>query len=284
MSWQYIPGQIRVPKVPFWNPPDGIWRGVGNDEGYFAYQSANSSWGSYVVVRKEKFIPSVMIGGSAMTPVWSDVNGYVYFQGRGYLYYTQTWGWVLCDKFPGYEPLEESKRDVETGETTYSGDTFYVLSYFPSSEGSEVDLTPRGEVRGKEGKKLKLAWERWTCNYEFGEYEGKGDASGKKIVGLPQFRGNGETFLRSLEKDGSWHFTYGRIHYASGKWVIGEVGSAAGWHEGAEPKAGGGAVTFAFCRPEGSEITGTNISVSFDRYVGGDETDTAYLGEAAVWR
>ena len=66
--------------------------------------------------------------------------------------------------------------------------------------------------------------------------------------------------------------------------MIGEVGSAAGWHEGSEPKAGGGATSFKFTAPEGSDAKGSDISVAFDSYVMGDETDTAYLGEAAVWR
>ena len=284
MSWQYVPGQIRIPKVPFWDPPEGIWRGVDYDERLFAYRNSISSFGSYVVVESTELFPSVVLDGSKMTPQFTDVNGYICWTGSRNLYYSQTYGWIVCDQSPGYEPLEEQRRDPESGMTTWEGDSFWVLSSFPYGEDSEATLTPRGKERGKESKKLKLTWKRWVCNQEFGVYEGKGGASGKKIVGLPQFRGNGETFLRSLEKDNSWHFTYGRIHYASGKWVIGEVGSAAGWHEGSEPKADGGSVTFSFCRPEGSDVTGQNITVSFEKYVGGDEKDIAYLGEAAVWR
>ena len=66
--------------------------------------------------------------------------------------------------------------------------------------------------------------------------------------------------------------------------MIGEVGSTNGWHEGSEPKPGGGSVTFKFCVPEGSDVKGTAITVSFDSYVMGEETDTGYLGEVAVWR
>ena len=66
--------------------------------------------------------------------------------------------------------------------------------------------------------------------------------------------------------------------------MIGETGSAGGWHEGSEPKADGGAVTFRFTKPEGSDAQGSDISVAFDKYVCGDETETAYLGSAAIWR
>lgn len=284
MSWQYVPGQIRIPKVPFWEPPDGVWRGVDYDERYFAYRNDYGNFGQFVVVESEELLPTVMVDGSRMTPVFSDVNGYIYWTGYQNLYYTLTYGWVLCGLSPGTEPLEEQRTDPQTGERTWEGDSFWVLTGFPYSEDSETQLTARGREKDKEGKKLKLAWKRWVGNQEFGEYEGKGGASGKKIVGLPQFKGGGETFVRSLEKDNTWHFSYGRIHYASGKWVIGEVGSASGWHEGSEPKAGGGTVNFKFSKPEGSDITGSDITVSFDKYVGGDEKDTAYLGEAAVWR
>lgn len=284
MSWQYIPGQIRVPAIPFWNPPDGVWRGVGADEGFLAYRNKTEGFGQFVVTSAQEPFPSVMVDGSKMAPLNSDVNGYMCWIGASNLYYTQTYGWVLCDKAPGYEPLEEQLTDPATGTVSWSGDSFWVLQGFPSGEDSETALMPRGRERERAEKKLKLSWRRWVCNTEYGEYEGKSGASGKKIVGLPRFRGGGETFLRSLGKDASGHFTYGRIHFAGGKWVIGEVGSAAGWHEGAEPRADGGSTTFEFRRPEGSDVRGSSIGVSFDMYVGGDEKDTAYLGEAAVWR
>ena len=283
MSFQYVPGQVRTPEIPNFSPSEGMWRGKGSDDGLYVLRGAGYSWGNFVMVRSPDFCPSLLIDNSTYKPVFSDVNGYIYWQGSGYVYYTQTYGWVLCSKFPGYEPLEEYERDEKTGEGKYKGDDFWTFSSFPSGEDRDVTMTPRGAQREKESKKLKMTWERWVGNQEFGEYEGKGGASGKKVLGLPQFRGNGETFLRSLNKENGY-YTYGRIHHTGSKWVIGEVGSASGWHEGSEPKPDGGSVTFAFCRPEGSDITGQNITVSFDRYVCGDERDTAYLGEVAVWR
>ena len=46
----------------------------------------------------------------------------------------------------------------------------------------------------------------------------------------------------------------------------------------------GGAVTFKFTKPQGSDAQGSDISVSFDKYVCGEERDTAYLGSVAIWR
>ena len=68
-----------------------------------------------------------------------------------------------------------------------------------------------------------------------------------------------------------------------GKWLLGEWNSPSGWWEGEEPNKEK-AVTFQFCKPEDSEITGANRTLSFYDYVQGDETGVAYLGEVAIWR
>ena len=282
MSFQLVPSLFRIPQVPNVSPPDGIWRGKGGDEGHFAFK-AGSSWGGHVIVRPPNFCHSLQIDGSKLSPVFTDVNGFVYWEGSGYVYYTKTYGWVWCDKFPGYEPVESHKWKDDAYE--WRGDSFYSLGVPPSSPENGVQMQPRGGLR-EDGvaKTVKAVWPRWAAtDGEFGEYEGKDGESGKKVKGLPQFKGAGETFLRSLNKD-KGRYAYGRIHYASGKWVIGEIGSAGGWHEGSEPKADGGSVTFRFTKPDGSDAEGSDIAVSFDRYVCGDESDTAYLGSAATWR
>lgn len=282
MSFQYVPGLIRIPRVPNFTMPNAVWRGIDADQGYFAFQGGGGGWGNYIMVKGENFVPYLTVDGSKYTPVYTDINGFIYWRGSGYIYYSLAWGWVKCNMFPGYEPVETSEYDSEKGETVYGGDSFYEIGSIPYSEGKSSRMTPRGTLRNKDVKSVSIEWERWVGQTEFGEYEGKGGASGTRILGLPKFRGNGETFLRSVNKERGY-FTYGRIHYSSGKWVIGEIGSANGWHEGSEPKTGS-SVTFQFCRPEGSEVKGSNISVSFDSYVMGEETDTGYLGEVAVWR
>ncbi|MGN0847872.1 MAG: hypothetical protein ACI4RA_10880 [Kiritimatiellia bacterium] len=282
MSFQYVPGLIRIPKHPNLDAPRGVWRGKGSDEGYFAFQTSGS-WGGNLMVKDGEFCPNLLADGSRYRPVYTDINGYLYWRGSGYIYYSLNWGWIMCSVFPGYEPVETSEYDSEAGETVYGGDSFYTINSIPSSETSTVRMTPRGALRNKEVKTLSATWNRWVGDSEFGEYKAKGDASGTRILGLPKFRGNGETFIRSLNKERGY-YTYGRIHNTGGKWVIGEIGSAAGWHEGSEPQPGSGATTFKFCVPEGSEAKGANITVSFDSYVMGEETDLGYLGEVAIWR
>ena len=282
MSFRYVPGLIRIPDVPEWRPPEGVWLGEGTDRGLYAFM-ANNSWGYWLIVKAENVCPSLTVDGRQMRPVFSDVNGHVYYEGNGYVYYSLEWEcWIHSTKFPGYEPVEESHWDSEKGEYVYTGDAFYTISSIPYDETREERMTPRGSIRNGEAKKLGAVWPRWTCDSEFGEYEGKGGASGKKTLGVPRFRGNGEYFVRSVGKTNS-RFTYGRIRYAGGKWTIGEVGSPNGWHEGSEPQVGS-AVNFRFCRPEGSDVKGSDISVSFVDWVQGDETLPAYLGEVAVWR
>ena len=129
MSFQRVPGLFRIPNVPGFTPPDVIWRGKGADEGFFAF-SAGYSWGGHVIVRSNNLCPCLQIDGAKYTPVFTDINGYIYWQGSGYVYYTKTYGWVLCDKFPGYEPLENHKWKDESYE--WEGDSFLTLQ--PASE------------------------------------------------------------------------------------------------------------------------------------------------------
>ena len=280
MSFHYVPGQFRIPKTPLFAMPDGIWCGADADSGVFAFE-AGYSWGGRIMSRELCF--SLSIDGSVMKPVFSSINGYIYWSGSGYVYYTQTYGWVyMSGMFPGYEPLED--YDSKDGERTWTGDRFYTFYSFPQQSGSAATLTQRGAIHdsGQE-KELTVVWPRWKAKRgEFGEYEPVDGATGTRWLGLPRFRGGGEYFVRSFAKTNGY-FTYGRIRNADGKWVIGEPGSDAGWHEGSEPSREG-TVTFRFTKKEGSEAQGKDIAVSLYDHVKGDERSKAYLGEVAIWR
>lgn len=280
MSFHYVPGQFRVPKIPNFTLPDGIWCGADSDAGYYAFD-AGYSWGGRIMSREMCY--SLSVGGSKLSPVFSSINGYIYWSGSGHVYYTQTWGWVyMSGMFPGYEPVED--YDYDDGERKWTGDSFYTFYSFPQPGGGTATLTPRGSIRESgEAKEMSATWTRWKAKGgEFGEYEPVDEATGTRWLGLPRFRGNGEYFVRSFAKT-KGHFTYGRIHHSDGKWVIGEPGSDAGWHEGAEPKRDG-TVTFKFTKNQGSEARGADISVSLYDHVKGDEHGKACLGEAAIWR
>lgn len=280
MSYQLVPSLFRTPEIPGFSVPNAIWRGKGGDEGCFSFY--NGSWGGNIIVQDGKWCPSVMIGSSMLDPVFSDVNGYIYWAGNGYVYFTRTYGWVWAFEFPGYEPVENVSFDE--GKVKWSGDRFYTMYNPPVEQGREVELRPRGGL-AEEGKEqtASAVWPRWVAKSgEFGIYEGEDGAKGQRVKGIPRFRGNGEFFVRSLNKE-KGYFTYGRIRFNGEKWVIGEVGSDAGWHEGDEPQVGG-SVTFRFVKPKGSEAEGKNITVGFLDYIAGEETETAYLGSVAIWR
>ena len=284
MGFQRIPSLFRIPRVETTEEQGFVWRGYGPDEGLFGL--ACSSWGGCIIVRSPNFWHSLVIDGVRMQPVFSDINGYVYWQGNGYVYYTQSWGWVWCNIFPGYEPIETREYRAGESKVTWLGDSFYVLASPPSGPGRTEEMRPHGSIHDTaEVKTVSAVWPRWVAKKgEFGVYEGKDGEVSDKVLGLPRYFGGGEEFVRSLERDEHGYFTYGRIHHTGmDKWVIGEVGSAGGWHEGAQPKPDG-SVTFRFCKPEGSEATGADITVSLRDYICGDETKTAYLGSAAIWR
>ena len=286
MSFMYVPAHLRIPDIPNYSPPNGIWRGVGRDAGLFAFASGSYDWGSYIMTNGD-FVFSLLVDGRELRPQYSTINGYIWWSGAGHVYNSLSYGWVyMSGKFPGYEPIEENySYDQDTGEYGAEGDSFWTFNRPPSGPDDEVELVGRGSNYGGESLSMTAKWKRWKSNRECGVYEAQDGASGEKTLGLPRFRSNGyEYFTRSYEKT-KGHYTYGRIKYSDtyGKWVIGEVGSGAGWHEGEEPKVGG-SVTFKFCRLEDSEATGSDISVSYVDHVIGDETTRAYLGEVAIWR
>lgn len=281
MSFIYAPTCLRFPAIPNFELRGGIWRGVDDDDGLVAYETGSSRFGYYIMT-EGLFCYRLDISGSAFNPVFTDINGYVYWKGSGYFYHTLTYGWVLCSQFPGYEPLET--YDYESRE--YSGDSFYVASSLPHSEDSTISLTPRGRIRNEGPKTLKIVFPRWVSKNsgELGEYEGTGGCEGSKVLGLPRWRAdNWEYHVRSLEKDKTGHFTYGAVHYANGKWLIGDEDSESGWHEGSEPNKDGSSV-FTFCKPEDSEITGKNITLTFRDYVVGEDSEKGLVGEVALWR
>lgn len=279
MSFQFVPSQFRVPKIPGWEPPNGFWCGLGEDAGRFAFKM--SAWGGYIMT--EDYLSFCLkIDGSVLHPVYSSINGYIYWEGNGYVYYTLTYGWVWCNLFPGYEPIEERRYDDEAEKYVYDGDSFYTIPSIPAGDTAERQMRGRGKNYESEEKTLTAVWPRWVGGNEFGKYEPKGDASGDKYLGLPRFRGNGVDYVRSFAKENGY-YRYGAIRYTQGKWVIGEIGSDSGWHEGSEPSKEG-SVTFKFMKNENSDAKGQNISVSLQDYVKGDERAGVFLGEVAIWR
>ena len=283
MSFQHVPTQLCSPSIPNWTIPRVFWRGIGSDNGLLAFNTNNSSLGYYVIAQN-LWTYRLKIDNVVYSPVFNDVNGFIYWQyGSSYYYYSRTYSWILHNRFPGYEPKENYNSET----SQYEGDAFYA-GYPPSvRDGAYSYLQPRGTNRngGGASKMVYFDFPRWQSvnRRQFDKYEPKGGVSGDKYFGLPRWWDNKSNYyVRSLEKKNGY-FSYGGIRRENGKWLIGELNSSSGWWEGEEPNKEK-AVTFQFCKPENSEITGSNRILSFYDYVQGDETSSAYLGEVAIWR
>ena len=205
MGFQCVPSLFRIPNVPSFTPPGLIWRGKGSDEGFYAF-NVGSTWGGNVIVRGTNLCPSLQIDGSKLSPVYTDINGFIYWEGNGYVYNTLTYGWVWCSQFPGYEPIEDYK--FEDGEIVWRGDQFYSFSSIPSGPENEVEMRPRGSIsESGSAKSLKAVWPRWAAKSgEFGEYEGKDGESGKKVKFSVKASGKGLTYTWYSRPDaeGEW--------------------------------------------------------------------------------
>lgn len=284
MSFVYNPTYFRLPHYPniYNSSINGFWCGRGEeDNGYLVYL-----WNDRYVMTTGIFGNFIRIGTTNYTPSHLEVNGYVWYSGENnYLYYSKKYGaWVIHNKFPGYEPQEMYDNEKQA----WFGDDFYT-GFIPSAmDGAISNFSPRGGYRnGGSSKIATYYFPRWEKGTETGtvtgEYLPKEPNTGNKYFGIPRWRDNhGTYYIRSLAKVGSF-FTYGTIHNVSGKWLIGDVGNASGWHEGSEPSKTG-SITFLFKRNEGSTVSGYNLTLSLYDYMLGEERSANYLGEVAIWR
>lgn len=265
-----------------------MWIGQGTDANMLVFR-AGSQWrmvrnnvSSSEATGSAAMLPAVVVNGSKLYPIFRDCGGYLYFSnGSRTLWFVEGIGWVyMADGAPGYVPEEYTNEDGAT-----VGDNFYVVQSFRYSDGAIITLKPRGALSGGTDLQATFSWQRWdgpTTGLPFGSYEGKEGASGTKEMGCPRWKdSSGNTYIRSLEKVlGRWN--YGAIHYENGKWLIGSVGAVNGWYEGSEPSLTS-SVIFRFCKPEGSEVMGSDRTVTFVDRVEGENTAEVLLGEVAIW-
>ena len=106
MSFQYVPTQLRSPTIPNWNPQKGFWRGIEADSGLLAFNTNNGNLGYYVITQN-LWTYRLKIDNAIYSPVFNDVNGYIYWKySSSFFYYSKAYGWILHNRFPGYEPKE----------------------------------------------------------------------------------------------------------------------------------------------------------------------------------
>ena len=292
MSFVYSPTRALVPRLPGFCPSINLsemWIGQGVDQNRLVFR-AGTQWRMVDLgtttsagTGASNVLPSIVIDGNTLSPVFRDCGTYLYFQSSSAaMWFVDGFGWVyMSGGAPGYVPSEFTDENGNP-----AGDSFYVVSVPSSfSESATGTVTPRGKLLGGSTKTATLSWKRWdgpTGATPFGTYVAAGSSSGTRVVGCPQWKdGNGKTYIRSLAKiSDAWQ--YGEIRYEAGKWVIGAIGNSQGWYEGSEPSLTL-SVTFRFCVPEGSTVTGEDLVIAFDTYVEGSNTAEVHLGEVAIW-
>ena len=138
MSFHYIPTMMRSPTIPGYAPQRGYWRGVGADEGFLVLYHGNSNLGNYIITQ-QLWSYQLKIDNNIFTPIYNDVNGYIYWQyGSTYFYCSKSYGWVLSNVFPGYEP-----KEVYNSEThEFEGDSFHSGSVPSIGDGKYSYLQP----------------------------------------------------------------------------------------------------------------------------------------------
>ncbi len=297
MSWIKSPTQIQVPSHPSFRGIGidyGFWIGQDYDDGYFGFYAVFEplKLSNYIITKK--ILPDVIVNGTTLVAKKDAiVNGYVYFgDNNEKLYMSNSLGWVFYSRYDntndivlGSDPIEYSEEDAD-GNITYYGDSFYTIDgRFPEINETRT-LIGRGALRNKVSPlTISCPYPRYESeNYKsIGKYNGVDGIEGTKVIGLPQFKlSNGKTVVRSLEKVGEY-FVYGDISYKGGKWIIGTVDSASGWWEGEEPSVSD-TITFVFKKPQGSTVTGSNITVKFDSYIEGDNKKPFCIGDVAICR
>ena len=271
-----------------------IWR---SEDGYFLFYTQQEGW-----IISSMFGMSFKIDDSIFYPTYNVYNKFPVYQrnniiGSEGIYYDGTYGWVYnIDTAIGYPCVEywRSNNIYEdpfgTGE--YKGPRFYtgtIPTTYTSSNIWQARGFGRGNVYGEyTGTPITIDtyFEYWKAvDVYLGEYKPQGDATGdSKWFGNPQWKDqNNKVYIRSTNKISN-KYTYGDIYYdaTNSKWIIGTYNNPTGWWEGYEPIKNS-SVIFLFKVPLNSELTGEDLTISFDQYVLGSDTQTIYLGEVSRW-
>lgn len=289
MSFVYLPSTILIPRSPILDYDYGLWVGRDDDNGICAF----CVWGAYENwIMSTEFAPDVLIDDYRLSPVYTNINGYMCWQGSGrFLYRSRAYGsFIMSDQFLGFEPLEKYNRDEEK----YEGDSFYIIK-FPNTYEEKGTATPRGCLRNKEDEKtleVSLEWsDCWTSEEEFGEYLPLAPNTEKPLhIGLPTWEGSdGETYTKSLTKDGKGYYTYGRAFYNPyhNVWMIGEYNSPNGWWESSSEPTAPNDCSFKFTIPDGMNMSQVekkdDITLKFETYTQGNNIRAVFIGEVSRW-
>ncbi len=225
---------------------------------------------------------------------WINYNGYTGFAGAWNIWRDPTYGWVasqLAIGTPVIEYWQYTDPDHEELGGKYMGDAFYTGSF--AAIGSSSSWVARGSLRGTtqgaySGDPLAITTKfyRYTTDESggYGKFTGTGGESGEIYLGVPQWTYDGNDYPRSANTI-SGKYTYGEISWntVASKYVLGVYGSEDGWHQSSTYPTIGQSWTLLFAKPEGSEATGSNIILTWDKWVLGESTTDIYVCRAAKW-
>lgn len=289
--------------------------GIGEDAGYYAYFDGSS--GGYIIAAG--FTPNIKIGNRVFFPVYSLINGHIYWQSpeaKEYIYY-HNGRYILISEvletpifnderyYPGLSPysIRNPNTDLYEGEGWY----YTMVTLDGITPGFLLDISiifyPAGACENQPSPppiEATAELDYYVCMDEgrtgaVGKYDRVG-ASGEKYIGTPWWSDNlgneyepalspGQRFdnaIRYLGTDGDIVYGYSR------GWIIGDYGSPAGWYTGNRPNRNG-SVTFEYMYPEGivpcgSTETPPSRTLTFRGYREGNIQSSIYIAEPNICR
>lgn len=236
---------------------------------------------------------SLKVGSALSVPDGLGYRGYMGFTGTYNFWVDPTYGWVASTLPIGTALLEYWEWTDPTNTSlggSYRGDAFYTGT-FPALDGSQ-SWAARGSLRGTTSGSyggtpitVTTGWDYWQLDSgTYGEYIAKGNATGSKYLGSPQWANGSTLYTRSVSQT-SGHYSYGAIAWNStaSKYILGTYGSVSGWNESASAPTSGSSWTLAFAKPEGSTVTGSSVTLAYNGRVAGSETIDMFAVNAGTW-
>lgn len=205
------------------------------------------------------------------------VNGARWWAGDGAVVYYAGGGWIYSTALgAGWPPVEWYDEENET----WHGDAYYFSDDLPEFFGGAANFEARGSIHGDADIVVETSDPpRWESDTVLGVYEPVSGATGTRAVGNPEWRNFVEgSMIRSNSPDTLGRYAYrlaGRViawRGDAGAYVLGEYGSAAGWHAMAEPPEPGETATLVFAFPPEADPVpeGADIVLPWRRWTSGD--------------
>lgn len=294
MSWSCVPTKLRIATHPAATISGPLYKN-GSLLNYF--------WGSSRVI-SDSYGYSLKVGSrpAAVNNTYS-YSGYAGFYDGSYsIWKDPNFGWVISTLEIGTPCLEywvwtDPANHAAGG--SYYGNSFYTIGSgtgsgsFPSL-GATPTAYGRGSLRGTTSGgtssttlSISTTWQYWTAPAGgYGKYTAAGTASGDKYFGSPQWTHSSILYTRSpTATDG--YYSYGDIAWNSsaGAYVLGTyvpdpgTETTPGWWQSASAPTSGDSWVLTFTKTSASEVTGSDITLTWNDYVLG-----LYSTECSVFR